>query len=115
ADDGAWHGTMLAMDLEAETPEWRSIEQPFKRRALALGHAGDHLYAIGGMSPDGMSNEVNLYNVHAQEWSTAPAMPGMAFGCAAATMNGRLYATTFEGSVYSHAPGEDAWRNEGRM
>ncbi len=112
----AWHNTVLVMNPSAEKPEWKSIEQPFRTRALALAQAGGNLYAIGGMTSENkMSNAVHMYDVQKNEWSTGPDMPGMAFGCSAYHLNGRVYATTFQGGLFSHAPGEETWRDEGSM
>jgi hypothetical protein len=107
---------MLVMDLAAEKPAWKAVDQPFRTRALALAQAGGKLYAIGGMTSENkMSNAVHVYDTAKGEWGTAPDMPGMAFGCSAYHLNGRVYATTFQGGLFSHAPGEEAWRDEGSM
>lgn len=115
ADEGAWHDTALVLDPKADKPEWKSIAQPFKRRALALAQAGGKLYAIGGMTETGMSAAVDLYDAARNEWSKGPDLPGTAFGTSAVNLNGRVYATTMEGDLFSHAPGEESWRNEGTL
>ena len=116
SDQDAWHNTMLVMDLAAEKKEWTAVEQPFRTRALALAQADGKIYVMGGMTSENrMSNATHLYDTATGEWSKGPDMPGMAFGCSAFHLNGRVYATTFQGALLSHAPGEEAWRSEGTM
>ncbi|MCA8935061.1 MAG: hypothetical protein KDB68_02540 [Planctomycetes bacterium] len=109
ADEGDWHDTALVLDPNAEKPAWKTLTQPFKTRAIALASCGTHIYAIGGMSPEGITSAVHLYDPATNEWSDGPELPGFAFGTSAFAMDGRVYATNWEGKLFSHAPGEDAW------
>lgn len=114
-DDSAWHTTTLVLDPGAEKPEWQAIEQPFKRRALVLAATGSRLYAIGGMTPKGISKQVDIYDTAEGKWTKGPDMPSAAFGSGAVELNGRIFASTMDGNLYSHAPGEEAWRAEGSL
>ncbi|MCZ7608366.1 MAG: hypothetical protein M5U25_20460 [Planctomycetota bacterium] len=112
AEDGDWHSTGLVLDLKAEKPEWKPIEQPFKTRALALAGVGGSLYAIGGLNQQGVCREVHILDSASGKWSKGPELPGFTFGTSAFAMDGRAYATNWEGKLLSHAPGEEAWREE---
>lgn len=118
-DETPWHKGGLVLDLAAKTPQWDAVEQPFQKRALALASAGGRIYAIGGMTSDGkMSSGSNLYDPAKKEWSEGPALPGSAFGAfgsSAYGLNGRAYVTTSDGLLFSHAPGEAAWKREGAL
>jgi len=110
-----WYDHSLVLDLSADEPAWARIEQPFIKRALAVAETGGHLYAIGGMTQEGMTSDVAVLNTATNEWSEAPPIPGRGFGSSAFGANGRVYATTFEGALISHAPGEEAWRAEATL
>src|SRR5262249_12500196 len=43
-----WHDTVAVLDLAAAKPEWKSIPQPFQRRALERAPVGDKLDLNGG-------------------------------------------------------------------
>ena len=115
ADEGAWHNTGLVLDPNAAKPEWKSFEQPFKTRAIALAISGKHIYVVGGMNEEGITSAVHLYDVTENKWSKGPDLPGFAFGTSAYAAHGRVYATNWEGTLYSHAAGEEAWRAEATL
>lgn len=118
-EDTPWHETGLVIDLDAETPAWQTLKQPFTKRALALAETGGSIYAIGGMTQQGTSSSVHVFNIEEQTWSEGPALPGQSrlggFGCSAFSHNGRVHATNFDGEFFSIAEGEDAWRREGTL
>ncbi len=58
-----WHDTALMLDLAAKAPEWKSIPQPFQRRALACAGLDGKLYAIGGLDAEGKTQQkVEIYD-----------------------------------------------------
>lgn len=118
-EDTPWHENGLVINLDDDEPAWQSIEQPFTKRALALAEAGGSIFAIGGMTPEGTSSTVHIFSTEDQSWSEGPALPSSnrigAFGSSAYGYNGRVYATNFEGELFSLAAGEDAWRAEGTL
>lgn len=110
-----WHDTGLVLDPSSDEPAWTRFAQPFKTRALAVASNGERIYAIGGMTPDGMSNKTRLYDPTEDKWADGPELPGFAFGTSAFGMNGRVYATNWEGKLFSHAPGEKTWREDATL
>jgi N-acetylneuraminic acid mutarotase len=113
--DPVWYEGGLVLDLSAEAPAWEPLAQSFVKRALALAEIGTHIYAVGGMTREGMTSDVAVLDIKSGEWSEAPPIPGRGFGTSAFGANGRVYATTFEGALVSHAPGEDEWRPEATL
>lgn len=114
-DKTPWQESGLVLDLTAADAKWLPVDQPFRKRALALASAAGRIYAIGGMTPEGMSASTDIFDPVTRQWSKGPDLPGMAFGTSAYGLAGRAYATTFDGVLHSHAPGEPAWRREGTL
>ncbi len=112
-----WHKTMEVMDLSQAKPEWKSVEVPFVRRALAtLGYQGK-LYCVGGMNEDGgPTTEVSVYDPANQTWTEGPKLPGepiAGFGVAIGVINDRLMATTVEGNVLALSQDGKQWEKVG--
>jgi N-acetylneuraminic acid mutarotase len=111
-----WHDTALVLDLAASSPEWKSIPQPFKRRALSAAAVGPKVYVIAGLGADGGDKRVDVLDVATGTWSTGPMLPGgdrVAFAPAAGVVNGQVVVNTFEGPVYRLTTGADAWEKVG--
>ena len=109
-----WHNTMEVLDLSAAEPAWRSVEQPFERRALAAAAAGGKVYAFGGLGEDGTSQRVNVYDVATDSWSEGPELPPMAkrmkgFGVSAFGVGDTVYLSGADGIVHSLEAGAEAW------
>ena len=117
ADKRFWHDDVLVLDVENPDEGWRSIPAPFQRRALATTAIDDRTVAvIGGLSAERkMSASLDLLDVDTGEWSTGPAYPGIAFGLAAETRNGRVVASGADGKVFDWGPGETSWRHIGSL
>ncbi|MEE2973564.1 MAG: hypothetical protein VX672_10585 [Planctomycetota bacterium] len=112
--DQAWHDDVLVMDLAVPDAEWMSIPAPFRRRALATTAIDGDIVAIGGIAADrSMSQSVDLLDLETGTWSSGPEYPGVAFGLAAETAGSRVVASGADGRVFSWAPGEPAWTEEG--
>jgi len=107
-----WHRTAYVMDLTAPVPRWNAIAAlSFDRRALALAGAHGKLYAIGGMSKDGVSQQVDIYDPQTNRWSQGPDLPGNGFGPAATTAQGNLYVSGMEGVLYRLNPTDKRWES----
>jgi N-acetylneuraminic acid mutarotase len=111
-----WPDTALVLDLGAAKPEWKSIPQPFKRRALAAAAVGNKVYVLGGLGADGGDRRVDVLDVATEKWTTGPAVPGAdraAFAPAACAVGGRLVVNTSEGTVYRLNAAGDGWEKAG--
>lgn len=117
--DGAplWHSTAHVMDLTVANPSWRSLPSaPFQRRALAVAAVGGKVFAIGGMGPDGISSEVDIFDTVSETWSKAPNLPTGGFAVSAVGIGDAVYCNGREGTLYRLATTTDAkWKPVGRL
>ncbi|MCX6032883.1 MAG: LuxR C-terminal-related transcriptional regulator [Chloroflexi bacterium] len=76
----------------AQVARWTprsSLPEPRSRLALVADAA--KLYAIGGETADGVSDQVTIYDPQANDWSAGPAKPIAVANVAAAYLDGRIY------------------------
>jgi hypothetical protein len=115
ADGGEeWCETMAALDLTAATPGWRSIPQPFTRRALIATAFRDRLWVIGGFTDvEEVSRQVDVFDPAAGTWSRGPDLPvgGFnGFAPAACVADGRLLVSVADGSLLALDEQAGGWR-----
>ncbi|MEN1678637.1 MAG: hypothetical protein AAGJ46_03535 [Planctomycetota bacterium] len=113
--DGNWQSGALAFDLSRPESTWQALpEPPFKRRALAVGHAGGKLVTLCGMTDENdLSKQVFFYDPEEGSWAEGPEFPGKAFhgfGLAAWNLDGTLYAGGMEGVLYRLSDDMAEWR-----
>lgn len=103
-EDSEWVDSALVMDLSAKNLAWKSVKQPFQRRALIAGVRGGKLYVLGGFPEESKpSRLVDVYDVAADKWSSGPELPGSpmnGFSPAACTVGDDLYVSVADGSLY---------------
>lgn len=128
-EDQKWHDTAYVADLSQEKPEWKELpKQPFKRRALAAAVADGKVYAIGGMSENGPSLDVHVFDPKTQTWAEGAKVPAMSadspmghaagmngFGCAAFNADGKLYLSTMDGSVFQLSADGKTWNGVAKL
>ncbi|MBA4019327.1 MAG: hypothetical protein C0483_19345 [Pirellula sp.] len=115
-----WHKHGLVLDLTKADAQWAQLpEQPFQRRALGVAVTGDRIYAVGGMNSDGEpSTDVHYFDWKKQTWAQGPNLPGKdmaGFGTSAVGIDGKLFATTFDGNVYQLSDDGAAWNSVGKL
>jgi hypothetical protein len=113
-DDGEeWCDDMLALDLAAPGTGWKSMPQPFVRRALIAAVADGKLYVIGGFTEDeDVSLDVDIFDPATGKWSKGPSLPGDAmngFAPAACTLNGRVHVSAGDGSIHRLSTDRASW------
>lgn len=113
-----WAGTVEVLDLSAEKPAWRSIPQPFFRRALAVAVLDGELYCLGGLDKAGETSlEVDVLDLGTEEWRKGPSLPDgplKGFGIAAGVERGRLHVAGFSGVVHVLAENGE-WEEKGKL
>jgi len=119
ADGGEeWCETMAALDLTAAMPEWRSIPQPFTRRALIATAFQDRLWVIGGFTDvEEVSRQVDVFDPTTGTWSRGPDLPvgGFnGFAPAACVADGRLLVSVADGSLLVLDEPAGVWRTVAR-
>lgn len=118
AEKTEWATTMSVLDLSAERPEWRTLPQPFKRRAFIAAALDDKIFVLGGF--DDRSNVVrgtSIYDVARGTWSDGPPLPGgmmNGFGPAATVVGSRLLVSVDNGGVYRLNASATGWEEIGR-
>ncbi|HZZ43305.1 MAG TPA: kelch repeat-containing protein [Tepidisphaeraceae bacterium] len=109
----AWLKTTAILDLNSSTPQWKSIPQPFQRRALIVSVLNHKIYCIGGFDADDEpSRNVDIYDPATKTWSTGPELPKPdmnGFAPAACTLDNRLYVSVGDGSLLCLNPAGTAW------
>jgi DNA-binding CsgD family transcriptional regulator len=100
-----------------EAPNWSERAQmPTRRAGLALTALERRLYAIGGVSPEGVSDAVEVYYTDEDSWERASDKPTAAAYIGAAVVEGKIYvpggciedgAATTVVEVYD--PAADRW------
>jgi hypothetical protein len=112
-----WLSTLAVMNLGAEKLEWKSIHQPFRRRALMAAAYGGKMYVIGGINEQGVIvRHVSIYDPNSKVWSEGPELPdgpGLAFAPAAGVHKGRLYASVSDGTLFRLNESGWAWEKVG--
>ena len=117
--DSIWHDTTLTLDLSQLNPAWKSIAQPFKRRALGASAVGDQVFAIGGMTWENeVDKAVDILDVKKSTWSSCLPLPGgtmNGFSPAACTLGGLLCVSPMDGNVYELDARKAAWSTIGKL
>ncbi len=114
--DAEWHASVLALELDASAPAWRSIEAPFQRRAVGVAAAGGLLYVVGGLTPEReVSRRVDVFDPATGRWSRGPDFPSDAFGVAAVGVGDAVIASARDGAVHRLRPGAQAWERAGSL
>jgi outer membrane protein assembly factor BamB len=123
-DDGEgvhaqWHTTLLALDLRAPERGWRSVAQPFQRRALAAVAGGGRLWFLGGMDgEDEPSRAVDWHEPATGQWGKGPDLPdgSMAgFGIAGCAAGGRVLASPLSGKISALSADRSQWEEIAKL
>ena len=109
-----WHDTVIALNLNQPDKGWRTIQQPFKRRAIAMAAADGKLFFMGGMDDNNdTSRAVDIYDLKQGKWSSGPELPQGpmgGFGAAACSVGDTVYVSTYVGRIFALSPGDTDWR-----
>jgi N-acetylneuraminic acid mutarotase len=103
-DGEEWCDTMLVLDLANPSAGWKTLPQPFVRRALIAAVDDGKLYVIGGFTEDEeVSRKVDIFDPVAGTWAQGPELPGEdlnGFAPAACTVGGLVHVSVADGSVH---------------
>jgi len=97
--NGAWNvkGTVYALNLTNTESGWvEKAPMPTPRGGLAAAAVGKSVYTFGGEGnprqvPNGVFNEVEIYDTQADRWEKLAPMPFPRHGTNAAAVDGKLY------------------------
>ncbi len=108
--DSEWQPTLASCDLAQAECKWQTEPMPFATRAHGAAVLEDKLYVLGGLTPEGSSDDVQIYDLKARTWSKGPALPKDNLTICGAVHDGRLYANGGDGTVYRLSVDGTAWR-----
>jgi N-acetylneuraminic acid mutarotase len=114
AKSGAFADSLLALDLTSQA--YRSVPQPFARRAVAAAALDGKLLIVGGIGADGViSREVHVFDPTSGSFSRGADFPTDGFGVAASSSGDVLYASARDGAVYALAEPTGSWSKVGEL
>jgi hypothetical protein len=103
-ESGEWQDTLAVLDLSAAKPQWKTVPQPFRRRALIAAAYNGKMYVMGGLDDNWkMVRETNIFDPETGVWTKGPDLPGdemNGFGPAACVHDGDLYVSVADGGLY---------------
>ncbi|HTF88374.1 MAG TPA: galactose oxidase [Planctomycetota bacterium] len=119
-EESEYCDTALAFDLDQPEKGWRTIAQPFERRAIALATANGKLYALGGLdSDDEVQRRVDVYDPQTNAWTVGPELPGAdkveGFAPSACVAGKALFYSGASGYLFRLSDRGDAWIVAGRL
>ena len=118
-DESIWQEEMVVLDASQPEAKWKTIKQPFQRRALSAAAHQGKIYALGGIDADGdISHEVDIYSPETGKWSKGPELPGSTmngFGTTAWSLGGNLYVSGMDGDVFQLDKENEAWKKAGKL
>lgn len=113
--DSEWQQTLATCDLSQTPCQWQVEPMPFATRAHGAAVYQDKLYVLGGLTPEGSSDDVQVYDLKNRTWSQAPSLPKDNLTICAAVYRGQLYANGGDGKLYRLAPDGSAWQAAGEL
>jgi N-acetylneuraminic acid mutarotase len=113
-----WVDTLAVLNLARKKLEWKTVPEPFRRRALISVAYQDRLYVIGGFNDKNqIVRNVSIYDPNSDAWSEGPELPegaGRAFAPAAVIHQGRLYTSVSDGTLLRLDDTSKTWEKAGR-
>ncbi|HJT86937.1 MAG TPA: hypothetical protein VJ732_03750 [Bryobacteraceae bacterium] len=110
-----WLDHLEILDLSANRLEWKSVPQPFRRRALIAAAFKGRMFVMGGLDEHGkIVHDVSIYDPATGAWTKGPDLPGNevdGFAPAACLHEGRLYVSVADGTLYRLNEGK--WEKAG--
>ena len=113
--DSEYQQSLARCDLSAEHCSWTIEPMPFPVRAHGAAVFQRKLYVLGGLTPEGSSDEVHVYDLDTRTWSAGPAMPTGNLTTCAAVYGGQLYANGGDGKIYRLSADGTAWQVAGQL
>lgn len=114
----SWFDTMAVLDLAASPLAWKTMAQPFRRRALMAAAHGGKLHVIGGFNDKGqIVREMSIFDPATEAWSEGPKLPagpGLSFAPAAGEHAGALYVSVSDGTLLRLKPSGREWERVGK-
>jgi DNA-binding CsgD family transcriptional regulator len=103
--------------LPAAEDDWVELAPlPVRRGAMGTVALEDHLYVVGGMTEEGPTGRMDVYDIEADRWASAAPRPLALANVGAAVVDGDLFvpggcdaAWTPSAATHWYDPETDAW------
>lgn len=108
----------------AQEGSWKVLAPtPTPRTEVGVVNLNEKIYVIGGFTPDGIAEKVEVYDPASGEWSEAAPLPRALHHVAVVAVNGKIYviggfATGMwspVNTVYAYDPQSNAWTEKAPM
>jgi len=107
--DSSYQDTLLSCDLDAPECSWQSEPLPMSVRAMGAAVHDGKIYVLGGLTPEGSSDAVHVYDLALKKWSAGPSLPKDNLTICAAELGGELFANGADGHVYRLSEDGASW------
>jgi len=111
--------------FDPEETAWSTIEAPegVSRRGAASVVVENRIYILGGLSSEGSSSRVDIFEPETGNWSRGPDLPEARVGLSAAFYQGHIHIFGGRGddqrttlsTHFSLLPGDDSWDSEASL
>jgi N-acetylneuraminic acid mutarotase len=110
--------------LAQEAGDWKLLPPtPTARTEVAVVNHQDKIYLIGGFTPNGISEQVEVYDPKTKAWAKAAPLPASRHHTTAVSTNGKIYVIggfssgmwTPVNTVYAYDAGENKWTEQAPM
>ncbi|HKI68821.1 MAG TPA: kelch repeat-containing protein, partial [Verrucomicrobiae bacterium] len=110
--------------LAEQSGNWKVLPAtPTARTEVAVVNHQDKIYLIGGFTPNGISDQVEVYDPETKNWSTTAPLPAPRHHTTAVSTNGKIYVVggfssgmwTPVNTVYAYDAAENKWTEQAPM
>ncbi|MDH3257754.1 MAG: galactose oxidase, partial [Nitrospinota bacterium] len=107
--------------LAQQPGTWQLLsETPTARTEVAVVNHQDKIYLIGGFTPNGISDQVEVYDPKTKSWSTVAPLPKPRHHTTAVSTNGKIYVVggfssgmwTPVNTVYAYDAAKNEWMEQ---
>jgi N-acetylneuraminic acid mutarotase len=113
--DSEYVESLASCDLSEPQCTWKVEPMPFPVRAHGAAVYQDKLYVLGGLNPEGPTDDVHVYDLKAGGWSKAPSLPEGNMTIGAAVHAGQLFSNGGDGNLYRLAADGASWQVAGAL
>jgi N-acetylneuraminic acid mutarotase len=113
-----------ASTLAEQSGDWKVLPPtPTARTEVAVVNHQDKIYLIGGFTPNGISDQVEVYDPKSKDWSKVAPLPAPRHHTTAVSTHGKIYVIggfssgmwTPVNTVYAYDAAEDKWMEQTPM
>ncbi|MBN1248102.1 MAG: hypothetical protein JXC32_10625 [Anaerolineae bacterium] len=108
-----------SISAAASEDGWQELTPlPVRRAGMSVAVADSEIYVIGGMTDNGTTGRVDVYDIATGEWRQGADRPSAVVNASAAVLDGQIWTAGGcdevwhpTADLHNYAPDEDAWRD----